>query len=849
MEFRILGPLEVTDGEQAVTVAGAKPRALLAALLIRSGQTVSTERLIDELWGDDPPETAQNTLQVYVSQLRRALGAETIVRRSSGYALAASREQIDLARFEDLVESARAVEPHVAADRLRDALALWRGEPEVDAARLEELRLAALESRIDADLALGRHAELVPELQALVADEPLRERLRAQLLLALYRDGRQADALAEYARARKTLVDELGVEPGPELQRAHRAVLAHDDEAPSHPSPPVSLPTPATPLVGREVELGAIAALFADGARLVTLTGPGGIGKTRLALDAARVLDEHATFVPLASVTDDTLVEGAIQRALRTDDDVIDHLRLRSTLLLLDNFEQVLDAAQLVSSLLQAAPGVRLLVTSRSVLRIAGEREYEVPPLAAGVELFLARAAGDVDDLDAVRAICERLDGLPLAIELAAARTKLLPPGKLLERLGSRLEVLTSGSRDAPERHRTMRATVDWSYRLLEPEEQVLFARLAVFSGGATIEQIEEICGGELDLLASLAEKSLVRRRGERVVMLETLREYASEQLRALGEEDVLRDRHLASFVRLAAEAEPELDTAQQEVWYERLEAELPNIRSALAHAIAKGDAATAVELAGRLQRLWQVHGHLGEGERWLEASLALGEDPVQLAAKAWNGLGIVRADRGDYAGAEQAFQRALELRREAGDEPGVASSFTNLGALAAFGHDYDTAQRLYEQALAIYRDTSYSPNLLALLENIGGVALVRGDVAASIEALEEARALAVEHGELRATSSTARWLARALVEQGELERSGALLEESLALAEQIGHRQGVACALDFQAARALAAGDEPEAERLQAEGAAAWASVGAVRPADVALLTPAFPTGPVKKE
>jgi predicted ATPase/DNA-binding SARP family transcriptional activator/Tfp pilus assembly protein PilF len=838
VEFRILGPLEVSDGGQQINVAGAKPRALLAALLIRSGQTVSAERLIDELWGDDPPETAQNTLQVYVSQLRRTLGTETILRRSSGYALAASREQIDLARFEDLVESARDAEPQIAAERLRDALALWRGEPEVDGARLAELRLAAIEARIDADLALGRHAELVPELHALVAEEPLRERLRAQLLLALYRDGRQADALAEYARARTTLVDELGVEPGPELQRAHRAVLAHSDEAPLL-GPPVSLPASTTPLVGRQTELAAVSALIGGGDRLVTLTGPGGIGKTRLAIEVARAADEHATFVPLASVADASLVEGAIQRALNTEDDVSEHLRGRNTLLLLDNFEQVLDAAPLVSLLLQAAPGLRVLVTSRSVLRVAGEHEYEVPPLAAGSELFLQRAVGEVDDLEAVQAICDRLDGLPLAIELAAARTKLLPPRKLLERLESRLELLTAGSRDAPERQRTMRATVDWSYRLLDSDEQVLFARLAVFSGGATVEQIEEVCTGDLDLLASLLDKSLLRRRGERVGMLETLREYAGEQLRALGEEDVLRDRHLASFVRLAAEAEPHLDASDQEAWYERLEAELPNIRSALAHAIAKPDPTAAVDLAGRLMRLWQVHGHLGEGEQWLDASLAAGDAPAEVAGKAWNGLGIVRADRGDYVGARAAFERALELRRASGDELGVASVLNNLGALDLFREDYEGAQRSYEQALAILRRNEYSPNLLAVLENIGVAALVRGDAVASIAALEEGQALAIAHGEHRATSSTARWLARALIEQGELERSRALLAESLALAEQIGHRQGVACALDFQASWAHVAGDEAAARRLLEEGTAVWASIGAVRPADVALLSP----------
>ncbi len=831
MEFRLLGPLEVADGDRVLAVPGAKPRALLAALLLRPGETVSAERLIDELWGDDPPETAHNTLQVYVSQLRRALGADVIARRSSGYSLAVGREQIDVARFEDLVAAARGAEPAVAAARLREALALWRGAPEIDGPRLEELRLGALEERIEADLALGRHAELVPELQALVATEPLRERLRAQLMLALYGDGRQADALAEYARARETLVEELGVEPGPELQRAQRLVLEHAVEPAARAAAP-TLPVPATPLVGRERELAEVAALLNGEARLVTLTGPGGIGKTRLALEVARTVDEHAVLVPLAAVTDAGLVAGEIKRALRTDDDLDEHLRARRVLLLLDNFEQVLDAAVLVSTLLQSAPGLRVLVTSRAVLRVAGEHEYEVPPLAAGPELFLQRASGDVDDDAAVRAICERLDGLPLAIELAAARTKLLPPRKLLERLESRLELLTGGTRDAPERHRTMRATVDWSYRLLDPDEQVLFARLAVFAGGATLEQIEEVCGVDLDVLASLLDKSLVRRRDERVLMLETLREYANEQLRALGEEDVLRDRHLAAYRALVVEAEPHLDTAAQAEWYERLEAELPNIRVALAHAIARRDP-VAAELAGRLQRLWQVHGHLEEGQQWLEAALEIGDDE-----RAWNGLGIVRADRGDYDGAREAFERSLEVRRDMGDETRVASALNNLGALALFREDYAAAKQSYEQALAILRGGTYTPNLAAVLENLGVVQLMLGDLDASIAALEEGHALATEHGDLRAASSTAAWLGRALVDRGELDRAAALLDTSTGLAEQIGHRQGVACALDFEAVWALAAGDEAAAARLRADADAAWASIGAVRPADVARVT-----------
>jgi tetratricopeptide (TPR) repeat protein len=397
--------------------------------------------------------------------------------------------------------------------------------------------------------------------------------------------------------------------------------------------------------------------------------------------------------------------------------------------------------------------------------------------------------------------------------------------------------VLTSGPRDAPERQRTMRAAIDWSYRLLDADEQVLFARLAVFAGGATLELIEEVCNGDLDLLASLVEKSLVRRRRERFVMLETLREYAGEQLRALGEEDLLRERHLHAFAALVESAE--FDSEQQSEWIARLEVELPNLRGALAFAIERGDAETAVALAGGLQRLWQLHGHLAEGARWLETALAAGDATARNAAKAWNGLGIVRADRGDYDGAADAFARAVALGRDLGDDERVASSLSNLGAIATFRGDYDAAQAAYEQALELQRGQPDAPNLLSILENIGGLALLRRDATTSQVALEEALALARERGDLKAISSAGRWLARALIADGELERSRALLDESLELAERIGHRQGVACALDFGAAWAAAAGQAEEAARLLADGEAAWASVGAVRPVDVALLSP----------
>ena len=419
MQFRILGALEVDDDGRTVAVAGAKPRALLATLLLHANDVVSVDSLTDALWGDEPPETAKNALQVHVSQLRKALGNDVVDRRGSGYVIEVASADLDLARFQELCAEAESLPPAEGAERLRSALALWRGEPEFDRLRLEELRLAALEDRIDLDLELGRHAEVIAELQGLVDAEPLRERPRAQLMLALYRSGRQADALAEFARARETLVDELGVEPGAELQRLQRAVLEQDPSvaAPAAPRPVSRLPAPPTPLIGRSRELAETAALFAGGVRLMTLTGPGGIGKTRLALELARAIEpelEHgATLIRLSTVLDPLLVPDAIAQGIGVPeanrDTLLELLRPRSLLLVLDNFEQLLPAAPFLSELLEAAPEVRLLVTSRAVLHVAGEQEYPVPPLEEAEELFVARAAGGRSVLSSRRRRARRL--------------------------------------------------------------------------------------------------------------------------------------------------------------------------------------------------------------------------------------------------------------------------------------------------------------------------------------------------------------------------------------------------------------------------------------------------------
>jgi DNA-binding SARP family transcriptional activator len=497
MEFRILRPLEVADDGAVVALGGLKQRSLLAILLLSANEVVSSDRLIDQLWGERSPESGRTALQVRVSQLRKALGAAgaQLLTRPPGYVVEVDRGQLDLHRFERLVLEADTATPVVAAAKLREGLELWRGEPLADLsyelfaqpaiARMQELRLTAIEKRIEADLAVGRHAELVGELEPLVTEHPLRERLAGQLMLALYHCGRQADALAVYRKTGERLRDELGLEPGPGLQDLERAILQHDSALGSV-SPPAPdrqphaaaaaqahLPVPATAFLGRACELTDVTTLLRRPAtRLLTLTGAGGSGKTRLALRAA---DESAAnyrdgawFVGFANIADPELIVATIcqtlglreQPGVTSIERVEGWLKERELLLLLDNLEQLTEGSAPLGELIAACPGLTLLVTSREPLHLTGEQQYQVPVLAhaEAVELFTARAKAIAPhrrvEAELAGQICQRLDCLPLAIELAAARTKALSQTDVLTRLRRRLPLLTGGPRDAPRRQR-----------------------------------------------------------------------------------------------------------------------------------------------------------------------------------------------------------------------------------------------------------------------------------------------------------------------------------------------------------------------------------------------------------
>ena len=872
MEFRLLGPVEVLVDGKPVALGAPKQRALLAELLLHRGEVVTRERLIDALWGEDAPDSALSSLQVYVHGLRRALGAGRIETRGAGYRIVAEPEELDAERFERLVSlGARSLEtgsPAGAARRLREALDLWRGTALADlagqpvaaaAAALEERRLVALELRGDADLQLGRHDAVLAEIEQLIAREPYRERLRAQWILALYRAGRQKDALDAYRATRDLLVDELGVEPGPTLQELEQAVLRQDPSldppAATTVLPGRRLPAPPTPLVGRRLEVAAVAALLREPAvRLVTLTGPGGAGKTRLALAAAAELEPElpagAVFVDLSALTETDLVLPEIADAVGLPDGerppleaIAEHARVDGPLLVVDNFEQVHAAAGQVGALLAAAPGLRILATSRIALRLSGEHEYPVPPLPTddAVSLFEARAraldpAFEVTDANIahVANICRRVDGLPLAIELAAARTRVLPPAAIAERLGRALDLLTEGARDLPERQRTLRATLDWSYRLLPEEEQALLARLSVWSGGATLDAAEAVLGVDpLAQLASLVDNSLVRRIADdppRFALLETIREYAAEQLRDLGEADEYRRRHLDHFLAVAeAACEVIVEGGEAyELTLEQLERDHDNLRAAFAAATETREVELEARLAIALRWFWIVRGHLREGRATFEHVLADACDAEPaLRAPLLAHAGMFPYRQGDLGSARSLWEEALELYRALGDRSGIARCTAELGGVAFAEGDLGSAAVAYNQARDLFEELGEPLRAAIALANLAAISELQGDHVAAVDYGERAIAQQRALGDLDGVAVSHHNIARARMAQGEHDRAHEHLREAFELAARLGYREVTAYSLETAAELHFAAGDPERAARLLGASDELFAVIG----------------------
>ncbi|MFF3665729.1 BTAD domain-containing putative transcriptional regulator [Microtetraspora malaysiensis] len=698
MRVGLLGPFEVRNGDGAVVeVPGIRLRALLAALALDPGRIVTRARLVDWIWGQRPPADEVNALQALVSRLRRVLPDGVIEADSGGYRLAVTPDAVDVARFEHLVGQGRAAEPAARADLLRSALALWRGTAMADialhgsdafdaaVARLDELYVAALGDRVDADIRLGRGSELVSELTELVATSPLREGFVAALMRALAEAGRGTEALTVYQRTRERLAEELGADPSAELSALHTALLRGElgERAENRRT---NLRAELTSFVGTADDIAAVADM-AIKHRLVTLTGPGGSGKTRLATETARTmlaeLPDGAWLVELASVrAGGDLAQAALTAIGLRDqpllgdarggepmDRLIAAVRERAILLILDNCEHVIEAAAAFADrLLGECRRLRILATSREPLGITGEVLWQVEPLALpakgadpsevgsspAVRLLRDRAdlvrkdiGSDAPTLAAMARICRALDGIPLAIELAAARLRTMTVDQLAHRLDDRFRLLTSGSRTALSRHKTLRAVVDWSWDLLTEAERGVLRRLSVFSGGASLEAAERVCGDEafageqvFDVLTALIEKSLLLADGEgtpRYRMLDTIREYAAHRLAEAGETEPARRAHLAYFTELAETADPHLRRAEQLEWLATLDAEHDNISTALRGAIAEGWAHEAMRLVGAAGWHWFLSGHRAEGtELSIAAASMPGEVPDEVRALAY---------------------------------------------------------------------------------------------------------------------------------------------------------------------------------------------------------------------
>ena len=1052
MEFRILGPLEIVRDGEPLVLRAAKHRSLLAVLVLHANEVVPYERMFDELWGERPPATARTTLQVYVSGLRKALGPDRIVSHARGYLLHAEREEVDAARFQRLVAEAREQvkvgADEEAAERFRHALALWRGPALADVAlesfarneveRLEELRLAALAERVECELRGGREAEVLGELEALVGEHPLNERFRAQLMLALYRQGRQAEALEAYRKARRTLVEELGIEPGPELHELNRKILEQDPSLAPLPHgalpsgtvtllasdvegstellqelgpryaellreeqsllrsaftlhggrevdsqgesflyafprasaaalaaaeaqraladqawpegaevrvrvgihtgepalveerfvgldvhrvaricaaghggqillsrearelvkelpggialrdlgahrlkdlreperlfqlsvpglrddfPPLrslhatNIPTASSSFVGRERELAELRTLLLDPkVRLLSLTGAGGSGKTRLALELAAALlpafPDGAFFVSLASLSEPAFVLPTIAQTLslkeipgQTVAETLERsLAERELLLVLDNFEHLLPAAAELAALLQGVPRLKLLVTSRAALRLSAEQLYEVHPLALpdlgdaspleelaraeAVLLFCERARAVRPQFELAEAnarevaeICVRLDGLPLALELAAARATVLSPAALLSRLDRGLELLSAGARDRPPRQQTMRATIEWSERLLEEPERTLFRRLSVFAGGFGAEAAEAVCrlegAPELDTfegLSSLVEKSLLRQeegQGEepRFSMLESVREYAGELFANLEEREHTRHAHAEYYAALGHRLDEELWLGGRDRirTTDELAQETDNLYAAMAWA---READSRLELT--LATAYQVSPRVGpgEGRRLLEDSLArAGTKPSRARARALAAVGGLAVKEGDSEQARASFEESLALYRHLEDRRWTFVLLRRLSGVTLDAGDLEGAKQLAEEADEIARNVGIDERAWAPMSPTD-FAFIEGDFERAYGLLSAELRLRTEAGDEEGIMFCKHGLAVLALHSGQLDAALAGFEEALEWACKRQYREGMRVFSKWLAAALGASGE-----------------------------------------
>jgi predicted ATPase/DNA-binding SARP family transcriptional activator len=877
VRFGILGPTRAWNGDDEVVIGGSALRALLALLLARPGEVVSVDSLVEDLYGDRLPGDAGHALQSQISRLRRALDGVTIESLSSGYRVSVGTGDVDAGEFERLAQEGRRAlsDDHLgqAEASLAAALALWRGDPLADAPdapsaralvqRLAERRLGATEDLVEVRLRLGDHQAVIAELRELVARHPLRERPQGLLLQALASAGEPAQALAVYAEFRQRLADELGAEPSTELQAIHLSLLRPGTDAPAARA---VVPATLTSLVGRSEDVVRVGELL-TAHRLVTLYGPGGVGKTRLATEVVAGRS-GVCFVALDALRDGVEVAAALLAALGLRDSgphtlptssptarLLAALSAGSTLLVLDNCEHLVQAvAELAEQILTGCPRVRVLATSREALRVPGEHLWPVRPLdeTAAMRLFADRAAAVhpgfvVDDgcAESVAEICRRLDGLPLAIELAAARVRTMDVAEIAAGLADRFALLSRGSRTAQPRHQTLRAAVAWSWDLLTDAERAVLRRLSVFAGGAELRAVMAM-GGTAEVLDSLVDKSLLTVSGGRHRLLDTVAAYADERLAEAGESATTRRAHLDYYLALATEADPHLRGPDQLTWLGVLRAEQENLHAALRCAVTTGDVETALRLVAALATyLWMC------GTRTVAGDLAnavldqVTSPPPELANEY---VLCVLAAAASSTG-RAAYQRHIAAAQAiAVSAPRPLHPVTTfLRSMVGWGTDPEIHHALVQRGLS-----SADPWEAAAAHLVSGYPhlFVHADPAAAerefVTAAEGFRAL----GERWGQSLTLGSLAGLADIQGEYARAIAFTDEALGLLRELGAVEEL-CDLhcdrgNYRVRLAVATGADPstaradfeEAERMaRRAGLPAYEAIAARGFADVAYL------------
>jgi predicted ATPase/DNA-binding SARP family transcriptional activator len=823
-------------GGAEVQLSAPKVRTLLALLLVHRGRPVSVDRIVHTLWGDQPPRSAANLVQGYIRDLRQRLGAHEVTTvPGGGYRLDVRRESVDTERFEDLV----------GARRYEEALALWHGvaleewaeQPwaRATAARLEELRLSTVEARLAQEVDAGLASAVLAELAALVEEHPLRERLRVLLVKALYAAGRQADALAAYAQARRYLADEVGLDPGPELRAVGAAVLAQDASLLVAPIRPAAAPPAAvTPLLGRDGDLATLRSALTM-ARLVTLSGPGGIGKTRLAVEVAATSPPPygaVWFVELAPVVAGSGVATRVARALQLAESpgheidlMCDYLSRRRGLMVLDTCEHVIKAvAGLATRLLSRCPDLRILTTTRQPLRAPGEQIVQLSGLdeAAGADVFTsrARAANPTAELDTddVRAIVGRLEGIPLALELAAARLASLSLQQLITGLGQPLEVLAGEALAGDPRHRTMRTVIGWSHDLLDVRDREAFAALSVFVGSFDREAASAIVGDDAsDAVDHLLGRSLLTRDIDlvgqaRYRFLDPVRHFAEEKATP-GMRDRTCRAHLDYHVRLAARINGRIQTKEATAWAAVARSCAEDLRRAVAYAISERSA-SAGRLVADMYWPWFLDGQLSELRSWANAVASAETDP-QVRARLLRILASTALAQGDTAIAVDHALRLLEAATTLQDLEHVALAHNLLGMAAWARGDYSAAGEHHLAAIDNARKSG-RPWTRALVTALAGrTAHATGAHETGQGLLRDAEALAEEIGEPMVLGSALDYGAHAEFASGRTTEAAVLASRSLAAYQSIGYQEGLASAGTLAAQLAVLAGNHQQAETL----------------------------------